>query len=72
MSMKKKHYIFQLNMTVLNILASIIFVVGMIAVISIFNFTSYRIDFDYERDYALLMFLLVPYFMLHEVFHFFG
>ena len=70
--MKKKHYIYQMDMTVLNVIASLIFFVGIFLIIYVVNMTPYHLNFDYKKDYSLLMFLLVPYFMLHEVFHFFG
>ena len=72
MKKSKKHYLFEMELIPLNVIATVIFFAGIILFILLLNLTDLKISFDFNTDYKYLMILLVPYFALHEILHFIG
>ena len=70
-SMKKKYYLYELNAVTLNIFAFILLTLGFFILILAIN-CGLHFNFDFDVDYKYVMILLVPYFVLHEIFHFIG
>ena len=72
MKKSKKHYLFEMELIPLNVIATVIFFAGIILFILLLNLSDLKISFDFNTDYKYLMILLVPYFALHEILHFIG
>lgn len=64
--MKKKHYLFEMNLTVLNIISLILFL-GMVLLTLLF----YKIGVIHNWNYSvgLIFILMIPYLVLHELLH---
>ena len=64
--MKKKHYLFEMNLTVLNIISLILFF-GMVLLTLLF----YKIGVIHNWNYSvgLIFILMIPYLVLHELLH---
>ncbi len=69
--MKKKYYLYELNAVTLNLFAFILLTLGFLILILAIN-CGLHFNFDFDVDYKYFMILLVPYFVLHEIFHFIG
>ena len=63
---KKKYYLFEMNMTVLNIVSLILFFV-MIAITVLFH--KMGIIHNWNYSLGIVFILLIPYLILHELLH---
>ena len=67
----KKYYLFELNAVTLNLVALVLLILGFGTLIFGINH-GLEFTFDFKTDYKYFMILLVPYFFVHEIFHFIG
>lgn len=67
----KKFYLFELNAVTLNLVALVLLIIGFGTLIFGINH-GLEFNFDFKTDYKYFMILLVPYFFVHEIFHFIG
>ncbi len=71
MKNKKKYYLYTMNMTILNVVSIIIFIVAVLMVALIMKLTNYNLSIN-DKEFAIFYLLMIPYFIFHEVLHSIG
>ncbi len=71
MKNKKKYYLYTMNMTILNVVSIIIFIVAVLMVALIMKLTNYNLSIN-NKEFAIFYLLMIPYFIFHEVLHSIG
>ena len=63
---KKKYYLFEMNMTILNIVSIALFFLMVLLTV-----VFYKVGIIHNWNYSMgiILIAMIPYFMLHEVFH---
>lgn len=68
MKNKKNYYLYTMNMNVLNVVSIVLFIASIIIVALIMKLTNYNLSIN-NKEFAIFYFLMIPYFIFHEVLH---
>ena len=63
---EKKYYLYEMNMTILNVVSIVLFLLMMALTLALYKG---GIIHNWNYSVGILLILMIPYFILHEIFH---